>query len=204
MGLSAQELLAVLPPGVVTRGSLTKTTGGLWDRAETAGRLIELSGVSALTMAFRLIHDCQKSGDPAAWVGVTGSIFFGPDAAANGIDLASLAIVRLRDGRDVPRAAERLLQSGAFGTVVIDLPKEADVPLPLQSRLVGLAQAHDTAVVFVTLKPRPLGSLVSLRADTRRTARPGRRYRCELEAVKDKRRGPGWVQETDCRGPAGL
>ncbi|MCW5829972.1 MAG: recombinase A [Deltaproteobacteria bacterium] len=204
MGLSAQELLAVLPPGVVTRGGLIKTTGGVWDRAETAGRLVELSGVAALTMAFRLIRDSQKAGDPAAWVGTASSIFFAPDAVAGGIDLNSLAVVRLRNSRDIPRAAERLLQSGAFGVVVIDLPKEADVPMPLQSRLVGLAQTHDTAVVFVTARPRPLGSLVSLRAETRRIAAGRRRYRCELEAVKDKRRGPGWVRETDCRGPAGL
>lgn len=202
MGLSAQELLAVLPPGVVTRGGLIKTTGGVWDRAETAGRLVELSGVAALTMAFRLIRDSQKAGDPAAWVGHTGSLFFAPDAT--GIDLNSLAVVRLPDSRDVPRAAERILQSGAFGVVVIDLPVNADVPMPLQSRLVGLAQKHDTAVVFVTAMPKPLGSLVSLRGDTRRVSAGRRRYRCELEAVKDKRRGPGWVQEAICRGPAGL
>ncbi len=201
MGLSAQELLAVLPPGV-TRGGLIKTTGGVWDRAETAGRLVELSGVAALTMAFRLIRDSQKAGDPAAWVGAFGSLFFAPDAVAGGIDLDSLAVVRLRDARDVPRAAERVLQSGAFGVVVIDLPASTDVPLPLQSRFVGLAQKHDTAVVFITAKP--LGSLVSLRAATRRVPAGRRRFRCELEAVKDKRRGPGWVQETDCRGPAGL
>lgn len=203
MGVSAQKLFDSLPPGV-TRGGLPKASGGLWDRAETSGRLIELSGVASLSMAFQLIRECQQAGDPAAWVGCTGSVFFAPDAQANGIDLDSLVVVRLQNSRHVPRAAERLMQSGAFGIVVLDLPGGVDIPMPLQSRLVGLAQRHDTAVLFVTSNPRPLGSLVSLRAETRRHRRPDREFGCELVAVKDKQRGPGWTTEVVCHGPAGL
>lgn len=203
MGLSAQKLLESLPPSV-TLGGFPKISNGSWSLTETAGRLVELSGIAAFTMAFQLIRDCQRAGDPAAWVGISGSLFYGPDATANGIDLNSLAVVRLRERRDIPRAAERLLQSGAFGVVAIDLPLNSDVPLPLQSRLVGLAQVHDCAVVFVTSATKPLGSLISLRAETRRSRSAGRQFRCELEAVKDKRGGPGWTVGVDCHGPAGL
>jgi len=120
----------------------------------------------------------------------------------------------------------QLIRSGGFGLVVIDLgPKPApgslfdkstkedgrgraeyaSIPTPLQTRLVGLAQKNDTAVVVLTEKPThasSLGSLVSLRAETRRP--PAAPYRIELLVLKDKRRGPGQVHRETCRGPAGM
>jgi recombination protein RecA len=135
--------------------------------------------------------------------------------------LESLAIIGARDADTAARAANQLVRSGGFGLVVIDLgPKPApgglfegsgkggteyaSIPMPLQTRLVGLAQKNDTAVVVLTEKPTQagsLGSLVSLRAEARRTSTGGG---IELEVLKDKRRGPGQVHQETCRGPAGL
>lgn len=194
----------------------------LWGLPQIAGRFVELSGTgatAALTAAFGLVLEAQCRQEPVAWISLPASTFFPPDAAAGGIDLESLAIVRVRDAHTAARAANQLVRSGSFGLVVIDLgPKPApggfferdrkneyaSIPMPFQTRLVGLAQKHDTAVVVLTEKPAQvgsLGSLVSLRAEVRRSPTG---HRIELEVLKDKRRGPGQFHQETCRGPAGM
>jgi recombination protein RecA len=104
-------------------------------------------------------------------------------------------------------AAERLLRSGAFGLVVLDLGKDAALSQPMQSRLLGLAQHHHAAVLCLTQKPESspsLGSLVSLRAQAVRTWLGQDRFACELRVNKDKRRGPVWSEREVYRGPLGL
>lgn len=192
---------------------------------ELAGRLVELSGEGAsavLTAAIRLILDAQAKAEPAAWIGSDESSFYPPDAAESGVDLATLVVVRLP--RNVARsstsgkpmhslpalaavAAERLLRSGAFGLVILDLGARAALSQPLQSRLLGLAQHHRAAVLCLTEKSEDvasLGSLVSLRAHVSRTWLGGERFECELRVCKDKRRGPVWSEREVCRGPMGL
>jgi len=104
-------------------------------------------------------------------------------------------------------AAERLLRSGAFGLVLIDLGKDPNLPAALQSRLLGLAQHHHSALVCLTQKAEEtpsLGSLVSLRAHAVRSWLGQERFVCEARVRKDKRRGPGWSQSEVYRGPLGL
>lgn len=185
-----------------------------WSLDETRGRLVELSGHAALTLAFGLVLDAQRRDEPIAWISSRASHFFPPDAAAGGVDLDALPVVRV-DGAAVARAADQLGRSGAFGLLVLDLGGQ-DVPPPLVARLAGIARAHDATVLCLTepafapargdragreLGSR-LGSLVSLRIATRRR-RDREGFVCELRAVKDKRRAPGWVYEDACRGPAG-
>ncbi|MDD5307027.1 MAG: recombinase A [Deltaproteobacteria bacterium] len=197
---------------------------GRWCRNELSGRLVELCGSRAsaqLTAAFGLVLDAQRSGETAAWVTTTASSFFPPDAAEGGIDLDTLAVVRVPRQSDVARAADKLIRSGAFGLVVLDLtsaaadprqqgPRERAVPDPLLARLLGLARQHDTAVVLLAVKDRPLGSLVSLRVEARRrvlgSEEGGRAFKYEVGvcALKDKRREPGWTHAEVCHGPAGL
>ena len=127
--------------------------------------------------------------------------------AAAGVDLDALPVVRAGDAAAAGRAADLLLRSGAFGLVVIDLGRRAQLAVPLQSRLVQLAQKHDAAVLCLTETPvgRPsLGSLVSLRALASRRRVGGGRYVCEVEGVKDKRNGPGWRWQGVWHGPDGL
>ena len=194
----------------------------LWGLPQITGRFVELSGTGAtatLTAAFGLVLEAQCRQEPVAWITLSASTFFPPDAAEGGIDLESLAIIRVRDAATASRAANQLVRSGGFGLVVIDLgPKPApgglfektgkseyaSIPMPLQTRLVGLAQKHDTAVMVLTEKPAQtgsLGSLVSLRAAARRSSTGSG---IELEVLKDKRRGPGQVHQETCRGPAGM
>ena len=202
-----------------------------WNLAGLQGRLVELcdgAGAATLTLAMGLVRDTQRQGDSAAWVGDRASCFFPPDATAGGVDLETLAVVRVPERGAVPRAAAMLAQSGAFGLVVLDLGGGSgdgvDVPMPLQSRLLGLAQKHAAAIVFLTgrhqarARPGSLGSLISLRATSEVRRPPAADHRggawgpCEgpkffvitLRAVKDKRRAPGWIHEEVCRAPPGL
>lgn len=182
-----------------------------WGFEALAGRLSELSGLgptARLSLAIGLVCEAQRAGETAAWVTNRRSTFFPPDAAKSGVDLARLPVVFTPDAPAAARATWRLIQSGGFGLVVLDLVgSDAEVPIPLQSRLTGAAQAHGAAVVFVTEKAADrasLGSLVSLRCEAHREAAGGGRFLCTARALKDKRRGPGWTYAEVRRGPAGL
>ena len=104
------------------------------------------------------------------------------------------------------RAAERLLRSGAFGLVVMDLGRDAVMPIAVQGRMVTLAQQHDAVVVCLTEKSAEsasLGSLVSMRVEAMRSRRDGT-FACNLRALKDKRRGPGWSESAMLRPLEGM
>ena len=185
-----------------------------WTLPDLAGRLVELSGNAAsasLTAAFGLVLEAQLAGDRAAWITLPGSSFFPPDVADGGVDLAALPVVRVPDARTAGRAADHLARSGGFGLIVLDLADggraDALIPVPLLTRLLGLARAHAAAVVILTRKSHEapsLNSLISLRVDTTRsTSAPGR-YQVRIRALKDKRAGPGWSHGETCRGPAGV
>jgi len=86
----------------------------------------------------------------------------------------------------------------------IDVPRLA---LPIETRLAGLAQKHHVAVVFLTATSRTapsVGTLVSLRGESRVERLDGGAFRVELQVVKDKERGPGWRHHETRRGPDGL
>ena len=181
-----------------------------WGLEAFRGRLCEISGNAGgapLTMAFRLVYEAQRAGEPAAWVGRHDSTFYPPDVSATGVDLAALAVAWAPDLRSAAGAADLLLRSGAFGLVLLDVGAGPRLSIPAQTRLAGLAKQHRTALVCLTEKEddRPsLGSLVSLRVHAVRGERDEGRFRCEILAVKDKRGGPGWKHEEVCRGPDGL
>jgi len=181
----------------------------LWTLDEVAGRLVEISSstaAAALTLTFTLIHEAQQRGEPVGWVTLADSFFYPPDAARGGADLAALVVVRLAHAESIARAGEKLLRSGGFGVVVLDLGS-ADIPMPLQTRLTGLAHRHHTALICLTEKARAafsLGSLVSLRAHAERKRVEDSRFACTLQVLKDKRRGPTWNYEELYSGPAGM
>jgi recombination protein RecA len=180
-----------------------------WRLAEVAGRLVEISGSTAaasLTLTFVLLREAQECGEPVGWVTSVESCFYPLDAAQNGMDLKSLVVVRLTKAESIARAGEKLLRSGGFGVVVLDLGA-TDIPMPLQTRLTGLAHRHHTALVCLTEKDRAafsLGSLVSLRAHAEKKRAADNRFACTLRVLKDKRRGPTWHYEELYTGPAGL
>ena len=182
----------------------------LWSRSQLAGRLCELSsilGAALLTAAFRLVLDAQLEGEPVAWITVTPDTFFAPDVAENGVDLKALVLILAPDAKAAARAADRLLRSGAFGLIVMDLDSNPTLPIPLQARLVQQARAHHTALLCLTSKAREspsLGSMVSLRGQTSCRRLAVDRFQYNIEILKDRRHGPGWRHTEICRGPDGL
>jgi len=182
-----------------------------WRFATFASRLTELSATPAgapLTLAFRLVLDAQRHGEPVAWIGRRDAPFYPPDAADAGVDLAAFAVVWAGHALMAAKAADLLVRSGAFGLVVLDLGRDARLPMHASSRLAMLAKQHKAAVVCLTGKDATrasLGPLVSLRAHAASRQRgEGGRFRCEAVALKDKRRGTTWNIAEVCRGPDGL
>ena len=180
-----------------------------WSLSEVAGRLVEISSSTAsaaLTITFGLVREAQERGEPVGWVTSAESFFYPPDAAQNGMDLAALVVVRLSHAESIARAGEKLLRSGGFGVVVLDLGA-ADIQMPLQTRLTALAHRHHTALLCLTEKGSAafsLGALVSLRAHAEKRRAEDLRFACALRVLKDKRRGPTWNYEELYTGPAGL
>lgn len=181
-----------------------------WRLSLFAGRLGEISGRrsgAVLTLAFRLVLEAQRRGDPVAWISWRGTAFYPPDVAETGVDLSALAVVWVERSTDACRAADWLLRSGGFGLVVLDLGQRDQLPIAAQSRLAGLAQKHGTALLCLTEKDRErpsIGSLVAIRAEASRRSPVGERFPCEADILKDKKRGPGSRFTELCHGPDGL
>ena len=189
--------------------TLLSTQPAEWNLAGLSKRLVELSGAedsASLTIAFGLVRQAQLLREPVAWITQKSHAFFPPDAARGGVDLNALAVVRTETLRQVARAADHIARSGAFGLIVVDL-LAGTLKMAEQSRLLGLAKKHDTALLFLT-KKRPehpsLGSLISLRGQTSKQKTGPDTFTCTLQVIKDKRRAPGWRHVEVCRGPAGL
>lgn len=207
----AAQVLPLFPAGE----ERPEEEGSALPLEELFGRLVELSGrgpSAVLSAAMGLVIAAQRRGEPVAWVTPEGSCFFPPDAARGGVRLDALVVVRVPPP-DVPRAVEVLARSGGFALLVADLADagRAFVPMPLLSRLSGLARRHHAAIAFLTRKgaeQESAGSLVSLRAEAVRErdprARWDRRYRVRLRVLKDKQKAPGRRFWEAFRGPPGL
>lgn len=189
-------------------GQAVREQAGVWGPAELAGRLCELCAAPRqvhLTLACAIVREFQRTAETTAWVTTSPDIFFPPDLARAGIDLAALPVVQVPDLRASVTAAERLTRSGAFGLVLLELGAGRIIPAAVLGRLVRLARQHDTALLFLTTPGTELGSLVSLRGRGARRATPRHdRFRCRIDVIKDRRRGPDRSLETTCRAPYGV
>lgn len=174
------------------------------------GRLVELASSrapGALSLACAAVQAFQRRMAGVAWISAVRDIFFPPDLAANGVDLAALPVVRAPELRSAVRAVEWLLRSGSFALLILDLPQEADLPLARQARLAQLARHYEAAVVLLTKRAsraHSMGSPVSLYGEAlRRRIAPGR-FRCVFRVLKDRRKGTGWKHVEQRCGPPGL
>jgi recombination protein RecA len=208
--LSSAPLTHVLSRLGIRQGPAGTPTSRAWTLDALAGRMVELSSAetsASLTVATGLVLASQQRGEPTAWVVSSHSSFYPPDVAASGVDLDALIVVRASDTTRAARAADHLLRSGGFALIVIDLSRDAQMRMSVQSRLSGLAKAHRSAVICLTRKTSDapsIGSLVSIRGDTTVTRTAFDEFAWEIHVIKDKRRGPGWHHAGTSRGPDGL
>jgi len=196
-----------------------------WSVAYLAGKLVELRSAAAsavLTAGISLVHKAQVRLEAAVWVTSTESIFFPVDAETWGIDLSALAVVRVPGAMAMLKASDKLIRSGAFGLIILDFVSLWPPPtgkgdkkpgalghisFAQQSRFLGLAQQHQTAMVFLTSMHCSLSAasaLVSLRGQVERCHVDTDIHEVQLHILKDKQRGPGWHHAERCCGPAGL
>jgi recombination protein RecA len=208
--LSSAPLTHVLSRLGLHQGPAGTPTSREWTLDALAGRMVEVSSAEAsasLTAATRLILESQERGEPAAWIASGDSCFYPPDVAASGVDLDALIVIRTGGTARTARAADHLLRSGGFGVLILDLCEDARLRMPVQSRLSGLANTHKSAVVCLTRKRADapsIGSLVSIRGETSVARTEFDSFAWEVHVIKDKRRGPGWRHNGNCRGPDGL
>ena len=190
--------------------SVSVQTPTQWGLGALRGRLVELSSAgnsAALTITSTLLFEAQDGDEPVAWITHQNGLFFPPDFAECGIDLSALPIVQVADMSQCLKAADMLLQSGAFSLLVVDLGKCFDIRLSAQTRLASRARHHNTAVLLMTEKPAAhasAGSLVSLRIETSVERVGFDQFECTVRALKDKHRGPGWSYTEGHSGPVGL
>ena len=185
-------------------------TGPPWSLERLRSRLTELVGTADsanISVAARLIGDAQHRGALAAWVATDRTVFFPPDLSAAGIDLAAMPVVWATAEGSAARSAERLVRTGAFGIIVIDLARAHVLSTAAQGRLLRLAEQHRT-VVLILRRARSgaehSGSLVSVRAQSSRERLTEGRFRCTIRNIKDKRVAPGWSVSEEFNGPPGL
>lgn len=208
--ITSSEFSTLISRLGIRQGPHPVPTEDKWNLDTLSGRLVELSsyGYSAcVSSAVSIILQAQHRGEPAAWVAVGESTFYPPDAAQSGVDLGALPVVRVKDTGTAARAADKLLRSGAFAVVVLDLGRDSEIRVPAQGRLAGLAKKHHTALLCLTKKRSEapsIGSLVSLRGETRVKKTGFDQFTWEIRVTKDKRHGPGWSHTGICRGPDGL
>ncbi len=185
----------------------TADAGVYWQPSAQRGRWIEISGIARLTWAVALLAACQQQGEPAAWLCADGALPAVEDLAAWGIDTAALPVIILPDAVAAGRAADMLLQSAAFGLVVVDLPDGARWSTARTTRLAGLARRHD-AILLTLRHGKATASGGDAQVDARLHAAAisvsAGRFDCRLQAGKDRRHGPGWSVAMTCRGPTGV
>lgn len=210
MGALAAEELGV-SPSEEQAGEQAARAGQQWSFEALAGRLVELThrgAGTAMTWATEMLWQAQTAGEPVAWICTGTRLPFAPDLIRYGVDMEACPMVRTPDAQQAAVAADKLLRSGAFGLVVLDLGERADIPTALLGRLTKLAQTHSALVVMLTegeAASAALGSLVSLRLLAERDASDGLgESRLRLTAIKDKRSGPGWDDSLQVQQPHGL
>jgi recombination protein RecA len=177
------------------------------------GRLAEASGgpgSARLTFAASLVRRTQIEGETTAWIQREDGVLFPPDLEEAGVDLTSLVVVRtpLSPADGMFRAAEILLDSGAFGLVILDVRGARPRISPsVQGRLLSAAREHRSRVLFLTEKPAAsdsLGSLVGLRLEPRRVRVGAGTFVLETRVLKNKQGLPLDEPVEHRRGPWGL
>ena len=183
------------------------------------GMLVELSGhreTARLSSAVSALRLAQRRGETTAWIQPRKGSLYPPDLQAAGLDLDSLIVVLVPDipgesggtERNLGKAAEMLVRSGAFGWVVVDA-RDCRLRLPSawQGRLLGAAREGHSRLIFLTSHASTassVGSLVGLRLEPRRVRFAPGLFAVEHQVLKNK---PGlpFAEASERRsGPPGL
>jgi hypothetical protein len=139
------------------------------------GRLVTIAGPASsgkLSVALAAVARATAGGDCCAFID-TGGEFFPPSAAACGIDLERLLVVRAPPAA-IARATGVTLQSRAFALVVLDLSRRAapeELTAAQAMRLAALCREAEVTLLALGAPAalRPLALAAALRLATTRS-----------------------------------
>ena len=154
-----RQLLSVVRTGVAAFDGLLPQ-GGL-----PLGQAVELWGEAAsgrTSLALRAAASAQRAGRLCAWVDGPAELY-PPTAAALGVDLSALLMVRPRAPGQLVWAAQQLARSGAFACVVLDVT-HTGVRLGLAEgkKLADAAVASGTLLILLTPRDAPADGMLRL------------------------------------------
>ena len=118
-----------------------------------------------------------------AWIATTRSLFFPPDAVESGIALEQLVLLRLKTPGAQIRAATRVVHSGAFGLVVVDL---ADSLPPESSGTPSVRESGPNSAAASGRTPRSRSGTPRGLPHLSRLAGLAHKYRAAVVLLTDK------------------
>jgi recombination protein RecA len=185
-----------------------------FDMAGLSGRVVEFSSwhqPACVSLSALFILECQKLKRGRAWIvpgnSADASVFYPPDIISAGIDCSSLPILKAESAVDGFGLTERLLRSGGFGIVVLDLYAEKNQKRYSLGRLHNIAQRHDGLVLCLT-RSQPghpsLDPMVFVHVHVSVQSIGRNRNRLSAVIQKDKTGSPGKCLEWIYESPPGL
>jgi len=154
-----RQLLSVVRTGVAAFDGLLPQ-GGL-----PLGQAVELWGEAAsgrTSLTLRAVAAAQRAGRLCAWVDGPAELY-PPTAAALGVDLRALLMVRPRAPGQLVWAAQQLARSGAFACVVLDVTHTgARLGLAEGKKLQDAAVASGTLLLLLTPRDAPADGMLRL------------------------------------------
>ena len=148
------------------------------------GRIVELCGERSsgkTSLAARVIAQALQGDGLAAYIDLSGT-FHPPTAAATGIHLPSLVLIRPQTATEALEATSTLLQSEGFDVIVHDLSESTVLPdTSSLARLATIASKTRTLLLFLTssrrrrsrwaasgIEPTPLDFFATVRLQVQR------------------------------------
>jgi hypothetical protein len=154
-----RQLLSVIRTGVEALDALLPHAG------LPLGQAVELWGEAAsgrTTLSLRAVAAAQRAGRLCAWVDGPGELY-PPAAAALGVDLRSLLVVRPRAPGQLVWSAQQLCRSGAFACVVLDVTHTGvRMGLPEGKKLSDAAHSSGTLLLLLTQEDAPADGMLRL------------------------------------------
>lgn len=184
-----------------------------FDLAGLTGKIVEFSGwnqSACLSLTIPLIQESQKSIKECAWILPSAkrgeSLFFPPDFQSAGIDCSRIPIIRSTSVVDSFGIAEKLIRSGGFSLVVLDLTEGKRVRGSTVGRISSMAQKYQSLVLCLTRNPPghpSLDPMVFIHVHVDACLKNGI-YQVRASVQKDKTQAPGLQRTWKYETPIGL
>ena len=179
-----------------------------------SGMVVEFSGwnqSACISLSIPLIQECQLAGKICAWIVPCSveraSLFFPPDFAESGINCSEIPILWCKNAMDGFGIAEKLLRSGGFGMLVLDLTESRRIRSNTMGRIHNMAQRFGSLVLCLTRKPQgepSLDPMIFVHVHVEARKKNTDVYEVMATIQKDKAQAPGKTMSWVYDAPPGL